>query len=66
MTNPYSQVETARQAEIREGKPMVPKEVCHMCGFRVPKGALWCAVSCANEYAEERKKLVAKDIEGMA
>jgi hypothetical protein len=44
-------------AAILAGKPLVPKEACHYCGFKVPSKALWCCAGCASDYAARRKEL---------
>lgn len=55
---PYALVDAERKAAILAGKPSnVPKGECHMCGWRLAPGGLWCSTQCATDYAAERKEL---------
>lgn len=49
----------ARDAAIVVGTPIVPKLECHMCGWEIPKGALWCSTLCAQDHADRRRELTA-------
>ena len=54
-----AEIAAARTADIQAGKPIVAKGECHMCGWSLGKGALWCSAPCAEDYAAEVKALKA-------
>ena len=58
---PQSEVDAARTAAILARSPLIPKCTCHYCGWDVPRGALWCEYSCAQEYEAEAKTLTGKE-----
>lgn len=52
-------VTAQRRADIKAGKPLLPKQACHFCGYSVPRLALWCSSECAVSHANERAELAA-------
>jgi len=51
--------EQARMARRAAGGALYGIGCCHMCGYKVPPKALWCSTSCAQDYAEETRRLAA-------
>ena len=50
-----AEIAAARTAAIQASKPIVAKGECHMCGWSLGKGALYCSAMCASDFAAEVK-----------
>lgn len=59
---PYAEIKAARRAAILARAPLIPKGECHCCGWGVPKLALWCSFSCAQDYAAEKAEILASAV----
>jgi hypothetical protein len=51
---PPHEIAGARREAIASGAKLIPVGHCHCCFWQVPKGALWCSTSCAQDYEKER------------